>query len=47
MILLKKVYNIKAKANKTIINGYLKNINRNELKIQKNTVEINKSLQYL
>ena len=38
----KKVYNIKAKANKTIINGYLKNINRNELKIQKNTVEINK-----
>ena len=37
-----KVPDIKAKANKTIINGYLKNINRNELKIQKNTVEINK-----
>ena len=38
----KKVYNVKAKANKTIINGYLKNINRNELKIKKNIEEIKK-----
>ena len=37
-----KIFNIKSQANKTIVNGYLKNINRNELKITKNRVEINK-----
>ncbi len=37
-----KIFNIKSQANKTIVNGYLKNINRNELKITKNKVEINK-----
>ena len=31
----KKVFNVKSKANKTIISGYLKNISRNETKINK------------
>ena len=38
----KKIYNVKAKANKTIISGYLKNINRNYTKINKNKVEVHK-----
>ena len=38
----KKVFNVKSKANRTIISGYLKNINRNETKINKNKVEIHK-----
>ena len=38
----KKVFNVKSKANKTIISGYLKNISRNETKINKNKVEIHK-----
>ena len=38
----KKIYNIKAKANKTIISGYLKNIDRNYNKINKNKVEAHK-----
>ncbi len=38
----KKIYNVKSKANKTIISGYLKNIDRNYNKINKNKVEIHK-----
>ena len=38
----KKIYNVKAKANKTIISGYLKNIDRNYTKINKNKVETHK-----
>ena len=38
----KIVFNVKSKANRTIISGYLKNINRNETKINKNKVEIHK-----
>jgi lipopolysaccharide export system permease protein len=37
-----KIFNIKSKANKTIISGYLKNINRSLTKINKNKVEIHK-----
>ena len=37
-----KVFNVKSKANKTIISGYLKNINRSETKINKNKVEMHK-----
>lgn len=37
-----KIYNVKAKANKTIISGYLKNIDRSLNKINRNTVEIHK-----
>ena len=37
-----KVFSVKAKANKTIIAGYLKNIDRSVNKINKNTVEIHK-----
>ena len=39
---LKKVYKVKAKANKTIISGYLKNISRSSSKINKNKVEKHK-----
>jgi len=39
---LKKIYSVKSKANKTIISGYLKNIDRSINKINKNTVEIHK-----
>ena len=38
----KKIYEVKSKANKTIISGYLKNIDRSINKINKNTVEIHK-----
>lgn len=38
----KKIYNVKAKANKTIVSGYLKNIDRNYTKINKNKVEVHK-----
>ena len=38
----KKIYNVKSKANKTIISGYLKNIDRNYNKINKNKVEMHK-----
>ena len=37
-----KIYKVKAKANKTIISGYLKNIDRSINKINRNTVEIHK-----
>ena len=37
-----KIFNIKSKANKTIVSGYLKNINRNKTRINKNKVEIHK-----
>tara|TARA_B100000676_G_scaffold162380_1_gene159726 strand:- start:1287 stop:2594 length:1308 start_codon:yes stop_codon:yes gene_type:complete len=37
-----KIYNVKAKANKTIVSGYLTNIERSINKINKNTVEIHK-----
>ena len=37
-----KIYDRKTKANKTIISGYLNNINRSSNKINKNTVEIHK-----
>ena len=37
-----KIYKVKAKANKTIISGYLKNIDRSNNKINRNTVEIHK-----
>ena len=39
---LKKIYKVKAKANKTIIAGYLKNIERSSGKINKNKVEKHK-----
>ncbi len=38
----KKLYDRKTKANKTIISGYINNINRNSNKINKNTVEVHK-----
>jgi len=37
-----KIYKVKAKANKTIISGYLKNIERSANKINRNTVEMHK-----
>ena len=37
-----KIYKVKAKANKTIISGYLKNIERSVNKINRNTVEMHK-----
>ena len=37
-----KVFKIKSKANKTIISGYLKNIERNSNKMNRNKVEIHK-----
>ena len=37
-----KIYKVKARANKTIISGYLKNIDRSTNKINRNTVEIHK-----
>ena len=38
----KKIYKVKAQANKTIISGYLKNIGRSANKINRNTVEMHK-----